>query len=61
MNYEENFSSRPIWWHYLCVIVPHKLTRPNTSFMLIDQGSNTDRSVFLYFRINKNILVDNDT
>ncbi|CAF3581131.1 unnamed protein product [Rotaria sp. Silwood1] len=41
--YDETFSSRPIWWHYLCVIIPHKLTRPNTAFMLIDQGSNTDR------------------
>ncbi|CAF1377394.1 unnamed protein product [Rotaria sordida] len=34
---------RPIWWYYLCVIVPPKLTWPNTGFMLMDQGSNTDQ------------------
>ncbi|CAF4008945.1 unnamed protein product [Rotaria sordida] len=39
---DETFSSRPIWWHYLCITVPNQLTRPNTAFMLIDGGSNTD-------------------
>ncbi|CAF1644495.1 unnamed protein product [Adineta ricciae] len=40
--FDEKFSSRPIWWHYLCISVPHKLTRPNTAFMLIDGGSNNN-------------------
>ncbi|CAF3418565.1 unnamed protein product, partial [Rotaria sp. Silwood2] len=39
---DEIFSSRSIWWHYLCLTVPNHLTRPNTAFMLIDGGSNTD-------------------
>ncbi|CAF3515250.1 unnamed protein product [Adineta steineri] len=40
--FDEKFSSRPIWWHYLCISVPHKLTRPNNAFMLIDGGSNNN-------------------
>lgn len=36
----ETFSNRPIWWHYLCISVPHRITRPNAAFMLIDGGSN---------------------
>ncbi|CAF4130145.1 unnamed protein product, partial [Rotaria magnacalcarata] len=39
---DERFSSRSIWWHYLCITVPNRLTRPNTAFLLIDGGSNTD-------------------
>ncbi|CAF4525160.1 unnamed protein product [Rotaria sp. Silwood2] len=40
--FDETFSDRPIWWHYLCISVPKKLTRPNAAFMLIDGGSNRD-------------------
>ncbi|CAF0982013.1 unnamed protein product [Adineta steineri] len=40
---DETYSSRPIWWHYLCITVPNKITRPNSAYMLIDQGSNNDR------------------
>lgn len=38
----ETFSSRPIWWHYLCIAVPKKLIRSDSAFMLIDGGDNTD-------------------
>ena len=38
----ETVTTNPIWWHYLCITVPHKLTRPDTAFMLIDGGSNND-------------------
>lgn len=38
----ETFSNRPIWWHYLCISIPHKLTRPDAAFMLIDGGSNNN-------------------
>ena len=38
----ESYSSRSIWWHYLCITVPNVIKRPNTAFMLIDQGSNDD-------------------
>jgi len=40
--FDETFSNRPIWWHYLCISVPHKLTRPDAAFMLIDGGSNNN-------------------
>ncbi|CAF3847240.1 unnamed protein product [Rotaria sp. Silwood1] len=39
---DETFSTRSIWWHYLCINVPNHLTRSKTAFMLIDGGSNTD-------------------
>ncbi|CAF0836916.1 unnamed protein product [Adineta ricciae] len=39
---DENYSSRSIWWHYLCITVPKKLTRPDTAFLFIDGGSNND-------------------
>jgi hypothetical protein len=39
----ETYTDHPIWWHYLCISVPHKLTRPNTAFLLIDGGSNRDQ------------------
>ncbi|CAF0973466.1 unnamed protein product [Adineta ricciae] len=38
----ESFTDHPIWWHYLCITVPNKLTRPNSAFMIIDGGHNTD-------------------
>ena len=38
----ETVTKNPIWWHYLCITVPHQLTRPDTAFMLIDGGSNLD-------------------
>jgi hypothetical protein len=39
---KESYSSRSIWWHYLCITVPNKLTRANSGFMLIDQGNNSN-------------------
>ncbi|CAF1001048.1 unnamed protein product [Adineta steineri] len=39
---DETVTDHPIWWHYLCISVPHKLTRPNSAFMIIDGGHNTD-------------------
>lgn len=41
-NFQESFSNRAIWWHYLCITVPKKLTRTNAAYMLIDGGDNTD-------------------
>ena len=38
----ETFSTRPIWWHYLCITVPYVIKRPNAAFMLIDGGTNRD-------------------
>jgi PhoPQ-activated pathogenicity-related protein len=39
---DETVSDRPIWWHYLCVTVPDKITKPDAGLLLIDGGSNTD-------------------
>jgi len=38
----ESFSTRSIWWHFLCISVPNRLTRPKSAFMLIDGGSSND-------------------
>lgn len=39
---DETVSTRPIWWHYLCISVPRKFVRPNSAFLFIDGGHNTD-------------------
>ncbi|XP_006811763.1 autocrine proliferation repressor protein A-like [Saccoglossus kowalevskii] len=38
----EKDSDRSIWWHYMAITVPDKLTITDTSFMYITGGSNTD-------------------
>ncbi|CAF1002204.1 unnamed protein product [Rotaria sordida] len=40
--FDETVTDHPIWWHYLCISVPLKLTRPNSAYMLIDGGHNSD-------------------
>lgn len=45
---DETVVSNPIWWHYLCITRPDKLTRPDAGFMLIDGGSNTDGYKFIF-------------
>ena len=45
-NYIESISDRPIWWHFLCVTIPDKITKPDIAFLLIDGGSNTDGYFF---------------
>jgi len=39
---DETYSDRPIWWHYLCVSVPTKITKPDVAMLFIDQNSNLD-------------------
>uniref|UniRef100_A0A2C9K2U5 Uncharacterized protein n=1 Tax=Biomphalaria glabrata TaxID=6526 RepID=A0A2C9K2U5_BIOGL len=39
----EKVTKKPIWWHYLSIIVPHNLVYKDTGFMWIDQGHNTDK------------------
>jgi len=43
LNNKETFSSRSIWWHYVAISVPNQLKRPNSAFVFINGGSNTDR------------------
>ena len=38
-------QSRPIWWHYMSVIIPDRIER-DSGFLFIDGGSNTDRYEF---------------
>ncbi len=41
---KENFSSRPIWWHYLYINVPFNIstTDRQTVTLFIGDGFNTD-------------------
>ncbi|KAH9499584.1 hypothetical protein Btru_074198 [Bulinus truncatus] len=39
----EKVTKKPIWWHYLTIIVPRNLVYNDTGFMWIDQGHNTDK------------------
>ena len=37
---DETIVSNPIWWHYLVVTIPDKITRPDAGLLLIDDGDN---------------------
>ncbi|CAL1541763.1 unnamed protein product [Lymnaea stagnalis] len=39
----ENTTTRPIWWHYVTVVVPKDLVYTDTALVWIDEGSNDDR------------------
>lgn len=39
---DETYVKSPIWWHYVNLIVPDKLTRPNAGIVVIDGGKNND-------------------
>ena len=39
--FAETVLDRPIWWHYLCITIPIKITKPDVGYLLIDGGSNT--------------------
>lgn len=39
---DETYVKNPIWWHYVNIIVPDKLTRPNAAIVFIDGGKMTD-------------------
>lgn len=38
----ETIIVNSIWWHYLCVIIPDKITRADIGILWIDGGQNTD-------------------
>lgn len=40
---DEKVTKKPIWWHYMSVIIPHTLAYKDTGFVWIDQGHNTDK------------------
>ncbi|XP_059147478.1 autocrine proliferation repressor protein A-like [Physella acuta] len=40
---DETVTKKPIWWHYLSVIIPKNLDYTDTGFLWIDQGHNTDK------------------
>jgi hypothetical protein len=39
----DTVTDHSIWWHYLCISVPHKFVRPNTAFLFIDGGGNSNQ------------------
>ena len=39
---DETYVVNPIWWHYLVITIPDKITRPDAGLVLIDGGSNND-------------------
>ena len=38
----ETVTDHPIWWHYLCISIPHQFKRPDMAFLFIDGGGNRD-------------------
>jgi len=38
----EDRLDHPIWWHYMTITIPDKITYKDAAFMLIDGGSNND-------------------
>jgi hypothetical protein len=40
---KETVTDHPIWWHYLCISVPHQFKRPNSAFLFIDGGGITNQ------------------
>ncbi|KAK7003107.1 autocrine proliferation repressor protein A-like isoform X1 [Biomphalaria glabrata] len=39
----EQVTQKPIWWHYVSIIIPKQIVYTDTAFMWIDGGSNTDQ------------------
>ncbi|CAF0930838.1 unnamed protein product [Brachionus calyciflorus] len=39
---DESIVDRPIWWHWLSVCIPNKISRPDASFIYIGGKSNGD-------------------
>jgi len=41
--YDETFTSQPLWWHYLVIHVPNVVRYPDSGFLFVGEGSNTDQ------------------
>ena len=39
---DETIVVNPIWWHYLSVVIPDVIKRPDAAFMFIEGGDNND-------------------
>lgn len=39
---DETVVKNPIWWHYLCINIPDKITITDAAVLWIDGGKNTD-------------------
>ncbi|CAF1358409.1 unnamed protein product [Didymodactylos carnosus] len=37
---DETFSSRPIWQHYVSIVIPSNLIRTNTALLWVDNGNS---------------------
>jgi PhoPQ-activated pathogenicity-related protein len=62
----ETVTVKPIWWHYLAITIPDRITRPDAGFLLIEGGSTDSgyKSVInfidLYFLFQQNQLKKKD-
>ena len=39
---DESYVKNPVWWHYVVLTVPDKITRPKAGIVIIDGGKNDD-------------------
>ena len=46
---DETVTTKPIWWHYLNIVIPKKVLRPDAAFLFIEGGSTDNGFVFKLF------------
>lgn len=39
----ETYFDNPVWWHYLAVVVPKQILRPDAAFLWIYGSDNTEK------------------
>ena len=42
LKIKEKVTTNPIWWHFLSVTVPDKVTRESGAFIYVEGGSNNN-------------------
>jgi len=40
--YDETLSNRPVWWHYVVIHIPDNILHPDSAFLFVADGYNTD-------------------
>ncbi|RNA42959.1 autocrine proliferation repressor A-like [Brachionus plicatilis] len=40
---DESLVDRPVWWHYLTISIPNKVSRKDAALLWIGEGSNKDK------------------
>jgi len=44
MAHDPDFSSRPVWWHFMGIAVPDEVTQPETGSLFIGSGNNNEEA-----------------